>query len=252
MPNVIYRDRMINNIRYAVSEATNASRVNHPGLIGRTRELAAEHILRPVLPAAFEMGTGKIVDRNTTLSAEVDLVVYNRALLPVLMYSDRDGIYPIESTYYAFEVKSESNAGTLRDAIEKVRQINALDHSQKEHYPGNKSPAVSVFFAFGSDLSLAGKSEFERYKELDSAWKDDPIIRVMCVVGRGYWYFSEKEKHWFYQPATNNFDEVLILVSHLVNTLMPRPSGSIRPAPLFGDYLRPLEEETEVSTKKEK
>jgi hypothetical protein len=246
VPNAIYRDRMINNIQYAVSEARNAARVRHSGLIGRIRELAAQQILRPILPAAFDIGTGKVVDRNGTLSAEVDLVIYNRDLLPALMYSNRDGIYPIESTYYAFEIKSESSAGNLDDAIEKTRQIIALDHSQKESYRGNKSPAVSVFFAFGSDLSPEGKSEFDRYKRLDSTWKDDPIIKVMCVVGRGYWYFSA-ENRWLYQPATSTFDEMLILVSHIVNTLARRPLVSDRPAPLFGDYLRPPDKEPETS-----
>lgn len=246
MPNAIYRDRIINNIQYAVNEARNAVQVGHPGLIGKIRELAAQQILRPVLPSAFDIGTGKIVDRNAFLSAEVDLVIYNRALLPALMYSDRDGIYPIESTYYAFEIKSESTAANLVDAIEKAQQVNALDHSRKESYQGNKSPAVSVFFAFDSDLSLAGKSEFKRYQELDPAWKDDPVIRVICVVGRGYWYFAA-DNRWLYQPATSTFDEVLILVSHTVNTLVQRPIASNRPAPLFGDYLRPPDEEGEES-----
>jgi hypothetical protein len=54
---------MINNIQDAVREAHNAARVKHSGLIGRIRELAAEKILRSVLPAAFDIGTSKIVDR---------------------------------------------------------------------------------------------------------------------------------------------------------------------------------------------
>jgi hypothetical protein len=139
MPNALYRNRLINNIQYAANEARNAAAVQHSGLIGRFRELAAERILRPILPAAFSVGTGKIVDRNGTLSAEVDLVVYNRELLPALMHSERDGVYPIESAYYAFEVKSKCSAAALRDTIEKTRQVVALDHSQKENYQGNKS-----------------------------------------------------------------------------------------------------------------
>jgi hypothetical protein len=161
------------------------------------------------------------------------------------MYSDRAGISPLESTYYAFEIKSECSVGNLDDAIEKARQIIALDHSKRENYQGNKSPAVSGFFAFDSDLSLSGTSEFERYQELDSSWKDHPVIKVICVVGRGDWYFSA-ENRWFYRPATNTSDEVLILVSHLVNTLVWCPIVSDRPAPLFGDYLRPSDEQTEA------
>ena len=162
------------------------------------------------------------------------------------MYSDRDGIYPIESMYYTFEIKSESSAGNLDDAIEKTRQIIALDHFEKGSYRGNKSPAGMVSCAFGSDLSPEGKSEFDRHKELDSIWKDDPVIKVMCVVGRGYWYFSA-ENRWLYQPATSTFDELLILVSHIVNTLVRRPLVSDRPAPLFVDYLRAPDEEPETS-----
>lgn len=244
MPNALYRNRLVNKIHYAVNEARNAAAVRHPGLIGRIRELAAEEILRPILPASFTVGTGKIVDRNGALSAEVDLVVYNRDLLPALMYSDRDGLYPIESAYYAFEIKSECSSTALRDTIEKTRQIIALDHSRKENYQGNKSPTGSVFFAFGSDLAGDAKSELARYQEMDPAWKEDPVVKVMCIVGRGYWYFGGQSR-WMYQRATKNFAEVLILVSHVVNTLVRRPIVSDRPAPLFGDYLRPPELETE-------
>ncbi len=246
MPNAIYRNRIINSIQYAVSEARNAALVGHPGLVGKIRELAAEQILRPLLPAAYDIGSGKITDRNGALSAEVDLVIYNRSLLPALMYSTRDGIYPIESTYYAFEIKSECSAGNLRDAIEKSRQINGLEYSRKESFPGNLSPAFMIFFAFGSDLSPEGKTELDRYVELDSAWENDPFIRVMCVVGRGFWYFSA-EKRWHYQPATSTFDEILVLLSQMVVTLVRHSSFKRGPEPLFGDYLRPPDEETEAA-----
>ena len=237
---------MINNIQYAVNEARAAAKIAHPGLTGRIRELAAEKIFRPILPAAFAIGTGKIVDQNTTLSSEVDLVIYNRDLLPPIMYSERDGIFPIESTYYGFEIKSESNATNMKDAIGKRQQQLTLHHTNKDRYPGNNSPVVWVFFAFDSDLSPGGKSEFARYRELDPSWKDDPIIRVMCIVGRGYWYFSNK-KEWIYQRATDTYDEVLILLSQTVNTLMPRILSNSRPKPLFGDYLRPPDVEPDTS-----
>lgn len=238
MPNEVYRNRLINDIQYAVNEARGAAGVHHPGLIGRIRELAAEKLLRPILPASFSVGTGKIVDRNGALSAEVDLVVYNRNLLPALMYSDRDGLYPIESAYYAFEVKSQCSAAAVRDAIEKTRQIIALDHSSKSRYQGNKSPAGSVLLAFGSDLTGEARTELARYQEIDPAWRDDPVVKVICIVGRGYWYFSP-QRGWMYQRATQSFAEVLILLAQVVNTLANDPIVSDRPAPRFGDYLRP-------------
>ena len=75
--------------------------------------------------------------------------------------------------------------------------------------------------------------------------RDEP--KVICVVGRGYWNFNIKDKAWHYLLATETFDEVLILLSQTVNTLMPRPFTNNRPKPLFGDYLRPADQDDEES-----
>lgn len=247
MPNALYRGRIINEIQYAVLEARNAAHLQHSGLVGKVRELVAERLLRPILPTAFEVGTGKIVDRNGGLSAETDLIIYSRELLPPLLYSPRDGLYPIESAYYAFEIKSDASSAALRDAIGKARQLAALDHSRKDIYRGNNTPVVSVFFAFGSDLDSQEKTEFDRYKEYDPDWRDDPVITVICVVGRGYWYYAAREKHWRWQPASDTYDEVLILLSQMVTTLVRPPFLSNRPWPAFGEYLRPPDNANSVS-----
>jgi hypothetical protein len=188
MPNLIFRERLINKIRYAMQEATNAVRADHPGLTGMIRELAASDLLQPILPIGFEIGTGKIVDRNGGSSSQVDLVIYSRNALPPVMYSDRDGVYPIESTYFAFEIKSQSNASNIQDAMHKARQIAALDYPGKAEHPPKTAPVVPVYFAFGSDLT-GSENEFQRYKKYDTGWKVDPVIRVICIPGQGYWFY---------------------------------------------------------------
>jgi hypothetical protein len=60
MPNQIFRDHIINNIRGAIQESSNAAtRVNHSALKGRIREIVVTNLFRPILPLGVETGNGK-------------------------------------------------------------------------------------------------------------------------------------------------------------------------------------------------
>jgi hypothetical protein len=231
----MFRDRLINNIAYAIREAESACAVSHPGMLGRIRELVAEHLLKPMLPAGFEIGTGKIVDNQGNQSAETDLVIYSRAVLPPVMYSERDGVFPVESSYYAIEVKSRLTGGEVQDAIRKGRTITALCYPGKqEGCLRNRTQTVLVLFAFASNLADPS-SELDRYAEYDSDWLNDPVLKAICVVGRGYWYHRPADNGWVFHAASPDYDEVIDFVSGVVNTVLRVPPFE-RVAPL-GHYL---------------
>lgn len=237
MVNSIYRDRIINNITFAIREAQNAARINHPGLIGRIRELAAEHIIRPMLPFGFEVGTGKICDSNDNQSGEVDLIIHNNEILPSILYSERDGIHPIEGSYYSIEIKSKASATNLQDAIRKGREISALNYHGKEIQKEFKhiSLTAQVFFAFASDLKEKGLPEFHRYTKYDPDWQTDPVLKAICIVGQGYWYFHHSNRKWEFRPASDNYDEVIDFIGGIVNTLIANPPW--KRINWFGDYI---------------
>ena len=219
MPNNIYRDRIINKIDYAVKEAKNAAQVNHAGLTGRIREIAISSVFQPMLPSGFEIGTGKICDRDGKLGSETDLIIYSKSILPPIMYSERDGVFPIDACFYAIEVKSQATASEVKDAIQKAEELLTLNYPKPEYEPKNLSIVIPAFFAFGSDLSGFGITELQRYAKYDPEWNTDPVLRVICVVGQGYWYFNYKNGYWKFLPPTQTYDEVIDLVSGVVNTL---------------------------------
>jgi hypothetical protein len=219
MPNNIYRDRIINKIDYAVKEAKNAARVHHAGLIGRIRELSISSVFQPMLPSGFEIGTGKICDRDGQLSPETDLIIYSKSILPPIMYSEQEGIFPIDACFYAVEVKSQATASKMKDAIQKAEELVTLNYPKPENEPKNLSIVIPAFFAFGSDLSDSGTTELQRYAKYHPEWDTDPVLRVICVVGQGYWYFNYKNRCWKFLPPTQTYDEVIGLVSGVVNTL---------------------------------
>jgi hypothetical protein len=237
MPSKIYRDRIINQIEYAVREAENAIAIEHPGLLGRIRELSASHVFGPLLPLGFEIGTGKICDREGHLSCETDLIIYNKSILPPVMYSEREGVFPIEACFYAIEVKSKATASEVRDAIQKGKEIMKLEYAKPSSSgeSRNLSLVVPTLFAFDSDLSESGMSELQRYAKYDPEWKDDPVLKAICVARKGYWYHSPEDSCWFFHPPTPAHDEVIDLVSGVVNTLT-KARTQVREA-LLGQYL---------------
>jgi hypothetical protein len=227
MANAIFRNRLTNSIEAAIRESENASAVAHAGLQGRIREAAAQEIFRPMLPFGFEIGTGKICDSAGGQSPETDLIIHNRTILPPVMYGDRDGIFPVESCFYAIEVKTKLTAETLKDALDKGRRI--LELAYEIQVPSDRAgqravikPVLLALFAFGSDLSSDGLNEIERYSKFDPQWKSSPILRVICVIGRGYWHYQSHLNGWVFHGPTDERDEVIDFVSGTMNSLVKK------------------------------
>lgn len=120
MGNQIFRDRLENSIDHALREARNCSRLDHPGLIGRFRQIMVEQLLQPLLPEGFHIGSGKVTDAKGNLSAEADIIIYDRRSVPPILYAKTEGVFPIETVYYSIEVKSKLTAREFADALKKV------------------------------------------------------------------------------------------------------------------------------------
>ncbi len=106
--NPFFQDNLKIAIVGAVNEAKAASNMDHKYLRGRLREIAVQRLIKPWLTHNFEVGTGKITDSNGNLSAETDIIIYAKDVIPPIIYSkDGFGIYPCESCLATIEVKSK-------------------------------------------------------------------------------------------------------------------------------------------------
>src|SRR5258708_2965336 len=132
MANQLFRDRLCANIDCCLREAENCSRLDYPGLIGNVRQIVVEHLLLPLLPEGVRIGTGKITDSNGNLSAETDVIIYDRRSVPPLMYDEKSGVFPIESVYYAMEVKSVLTPEEFESSIDKGAKLRSL-HGWQPH-----------------------------------------------------------------------------------------------------------------------
>jgi hypothetical protein len=145
MANDIFRARLVAAIGNAIREAENASLHEHFGDRGTIRQIVLERLIRPLLPMSFDLGTGTIVDALGQKSGQTDIVVYSREILPRILYSERDGVFPVEASLFAIEVKSRLTADEVRDAIGKAERINNLAYMSGRYDEANTNHAVCVF-----------------------------------------------------------------------------------------------------------
>lgn len=196
--NSVFKNNFQRNVASAISDAHAASDVAHPALTGQVREILVSRMLRPVLISEVNIGTGKIVNSQGKLSKQIDVILYASQILPPSLYDEKTGLFPIESCLYSIEVKSKLNATNLKEAIDKAVSVHSLPVLQSEHWTGTtivKSGTplpVNTLFAFSSDLTNGGKSEIERYRELDKNANTKPAFQAICVIGKGYWYHANK------------------------------------------------------------
>lgn len=228
-------------MKKAIQDADEAIGIDHSGLAGRIREILLTKLLEPVLPPEVKCGTGKLTDMKGALSKEIDVVLYSRQILPPTLYDEKNGIFPVESSLYTIEVKTTVSSKNLKEAIEnakstKLKLLEAEYWNAKEGTVAENIFPINALFGFSSDLSGKGKTELDRYRELDRMADDFPAIQVFCVKGQGYWYFvGGEEKIWKYGSPTSEFDEILDFLSGITNTIPQLLSAKGRPR--LGHYL---------------
>lgn len=238
MANNIFRDHYKRAIKAAVEKAKSAKLADHSGLEGQIREVVVDELLRPMLPPSVAIGTGKLTDADGNLSQQSDVVIYYSGILPPVMIDAKLGFFPVESCLCCIEVKTKLSAADVRDAVEKARSIRGLNYLPTvDQLKGTITPhgprVVNVLFAFGTDLSESGKSEIERYVEIDPG--TDPLIPVLCVQGRGYWFYKHTESRWVPRTITDNHEEMLDFLGNLANTI-PKLL-QLKGCPSFARYL---------------
>jgi hypothetical protein len=197
MPNPLYTADLRLRVEAALASAEHVQAIDHPGLVGSIREILVRELLRPILPPSIAVGTGKIVDHVGAASAEIDIVIYDRALMPPLLYGSSGdlGVFPVEACIHAIQVKSTSSATNLSQVIEQGRSLAQLTYLREACGPnGNPINRVTpVYFAFKSDLAAPTEEHDEapeitrwrrRHDPADFQYEDVTAAGVVYDVTR--------------------------------------------------------------------
>ncbi|WP_413664636.1 DUF6602 domain-containing protein [Microbulbifer sp. CNSA002] len=236
-----YQDLLRAKITSAISQAQAAAGFSHQGVKGTVLELLISQLFEPLLPADVGVGTGQIIDSYSgKMSGQIDIILYNRAILPPILIDEKIGIFPVESVLYTIEVKTTLNATELKMAHESAKDLALSfgylpgqkgDDGNEKHHSIEK--LRSVVFAINSDLTGTGLNEAERYRKLYG--EDTAHIRAICVAGKEYWY--DNGNYWIGFKDGKGFDEVLAFIGGVTNTY--RDVSTSRGQPCLGHYVIP-------------
>lgn len=153
-------------IEFALSRSNAASELHHAGLRGRAREIFAKDLLTPFLSPNVDTCTGIIVDSQGGSSRQIDIIIYDKTLIPSLMFTGEEGIVPIESVLATIEVKSTLTRNELFKSVQNahsVKNLKARFTDVMSQTPEKSSPICCVF-SFSSDCKP--KAELTRLNEI--------------------------------------------------------------------------------------
>lgn len=157
--------------------------IAHNGLRGSAREVFIEEFLQPFLPPDIGIGTGEIINHNGKRSKQIDVVLYNKGLIPPFISRNSNiGLFPWECVIVAIEVKSTINASVCDDILLNAHSVQKVvtETSLKGALIGGiEDPADAQYrsaipyyvFAFSSDQDKKHK-EWSRLVKRYQHWID--------------------------------------------------------------------------------
>lgn len=234
-----YQALLRGKIAATIAEARSAASVTHQGVKGAILEILLTKLFKPLLPADFGVGTGQIIDAfGNTPSPQIDIVIYNKAILPPILIDGNVGFFPIESVLYTIEVKTTLTARELLSANASAKNINTKFNYLAGEKNSNGKPVQhtvnkprSVVFALNTDLTGNGLSEAERYIKTYKGGTN--YLSAICVAGKEYIY--EDRECWVAMENPTDYDEILNLIAGITNTY--RKVSQSRGFPSLGQYV---------------
>jgi hypothetical protein len=217
-----YKAMFLSRVVAAIGAAKAAAEITHPGVKGRIREILVGDLFRPLLPTDVGVGTGHIITFDGSISTEQDVVIYDRRILPPVLFGEGGlGLFPIECVLATVEVKTTLTATELKSSHESAAAIHRFKYLAGEREANTDRivhhdirNAIATVLALNTDLSGTGKSEIDRYQELNPG--QDPPLKAICVSGSGYWYFQDSE--WKHHDADGRYGETCAFVVGLFDT----------------------------------
>jgi hypothetical protein len=243
MANPLVTEIVRARVKAALDAARSLAGVDHSLVKGRLRELVIDQLLRPVLPPSFGLGTGIIVDSIGGTSGEIDIVIFNREILMPLLFSERDGVFPVEACLYAIEVKSSLELRHLAETVDKFGKLKQLQKLTN----ANRFEPIGTLLAFGDRISNNRDEVLRHYDAIDC--ESPPLVRVCCIGDRGYWFFSSPENSWRVFDEDQDHSAIVRFLGGLANTITSNDWSPIRRGQLqrgnplasvgFGHYIIP-------------
>jgi hypothetical protein len=116
-------------VQQVASDLRLTATLRHPGESGRAREQIITTFLARLVPEAFGVSSGFVIDAHGAVSRQVDIVVYRRGYHPVFKIGEIP-LFLIEAVAAAIEVKAQiRTASILQGALANLESVRRLDRT---------------------------------------------------------------------------------------------------------------------------
>lgn len=196
-----YSSTLVKNL---IESVDSLGRLGHTLTKGQLRELFVAQVLNNFLTIQFGIGTGIIVNQKGNQSAQTDIVIYDKRIIPPFIEERGIGVYPAESVIATIEVKSWLNKGEIESADKAATKL------KDEIYDPNSSiyedfgylkPLCTVIGFYNSgenDLLEVGKGKEWLSKNIRSLFG-------ICLVSKYSWLHLRDD--WAYQGQNEDTKE---------------------------------------------
>jgi hypothetical protein len=164
---------------------------------GQLRELFISRIISKFLTSQYGVGTGVIINQKGMQSKQIDIIIYDRRILPPFIEKQKIGVYPAESVLAGIEVRSWVSKDDIRYYSREAKKLFSVTYNpESSHYRD-----LDKFIPF---YALVGFFE-------NGIFRDESYSTIL---------------HWMMDNATPLFG--VCIVNKLSWLRVMRPEGSLK------------------------
>jgi len=179
-------------IKNLIAEANALKDLKQTTLKGQLRELLTSKIFDKFLTSQFGTGSGVIINQKGEQSAEMDIIIYDRRILPPFIEKRKKGVYPAECVLAVIQVRSWVSKTTIREYADLAKKFY-----EKIYHPHSVLRWYRPMLERGGWLPLYSLIGFkhrgifrrEKNREEIITWMADnakPLFGV-CIINKLSW-----------------------------------------------------------------
>jgi len=177
-------------IESIIAKALSYGPIDNPTIVGTLRELLISDLFGEFLIPDFGVGTGKIINHKEKLSHQIDVIIYDKRILPPLIKSSEIGVFPAESVLAIIEVKSHLSKNDIKKTSKRneilLRENYDRDSSYYKDLP-RLFPFTSII-GFYDELNFDYTNTKENRQQIKN-WinTNAPYLWSVCLMGKFSW-----------------------------------------------------------------
>lgn len=222
------RELLRSRIRTLLENCRAAGELKHALTAGMLRENYLREFFRDLIPAAFRVATGFVIDADGRSTPQLDFIVYDPSALPPVVLSHDLAVLPCESVVLVAEIKSTLTTSDFSQIEQQRAALNALQYAAHD-VPGGAMRIPHVVFALDCKVARTTICDWMR--------KCNDVMSV-CVIGS---FFVDRVagelQTW--QPEAGSFNETLATIFRLHNGVLDVTAMRERLKFKYEDYMFP-------------